>query len=72
MELVSLSSGYVVTCLSSLIHWLKAKRVGREHMNNIRVMHVQITHVTDYYYYYHHCLLYVGYLHTYSRDKPCP
>jgi hypothetical protein len=27
-----------------------------------------------YYYYYdrhHRCLLYVGYPHTYSRDKPC-
>ena len=26
-----------------------------------------------YYYYYHnHCFFHVGYLHTYSRDKPCP
>ena len=29
-----------------------------------------------YYYYYHHhhhrYLLYAGYLHLYSRDKPCP
>jgi len=53
MELVSLSSGYIVTCLSSLICWLNSKREGRKHMSNIRVRHVQIiiVHVTDYYYY---------------------
>ena len=39
-----------------------------------------ITHYYYYYYYYHnhhnhnhhHRLLYAGYLHTHSRDKPCP
>jgi hypothetical protein len=45
MELISLSNGYIVTCLSSLVYWLNAKKEGRQQMNNIRVRHVHITTV---------------------------